>query len=67
METMGCRIEALIHDKGITQREFADMVGVTPIALSRIIRQDRTPHAPILANIATALGVTIDYLVTGKQ
>lgn len=66
MESIGKRIEALMREKKLSQKELAVMAGVTESALSRYINNERQPKAEILANIATALNTTSDYLINGK-
>ena len=60
---LGGRISELLTKNGLTQRELAEMVGVTEVSMSRYIRGDRAPKGPILANIAIALHTTSDYLL----
>lgn len=43
------------------------MIGVTESALSRYISNEREPKLETLANLATALDTTIDYLMTGAK
>ena len=62
-ETLGGRISELLEKNGLTQRELADKAGVTEVSMSRYISGDRTPKAPIIANIALALHTTSDYLL----
>ena len=62
-ETLGGRISELLDKNGMTQRELADMVGVTETSMSRYIKGDRMPKGPIIANIALALHTTADYLL----
>lgn len=67
MEKLGDRITVLLKDKHITQKELAMMIGVTESALSRYIRGEREPKLEVLANLATALDTTMDYLTTGAK
>ena len=60
---LGDRISELLGKNGLTQRELADIVGVTEVSMSRYIKGDRTPKGPIIANIAKALHTTTDYLL----
>ena len=57
----------LLKEQDISQKDFAQDIGATESAVSKYISDDRTPRMEILANMATALGVTVDYLVTGKE
>jgi len=51
----------------MTQQELAEAVGVTPQHISAIEQDKRDPSLSSLAKLAEELGVTIDYLVTGKE
>lgn len=65
MDTIGSRISKMLNQAGYTQKDLADMAGVTEAAISRYIKNERAPKAIIAANIATALGTTTDYLIEG--
>ena len=60
---IGKRIEKLLIQSNISQRELAKMVGTDESIISRIIKGERTPKSDMLANIATALHTTSDYLL----
>ncbi len=66
-EKIGNRIEKLLKASGYTQRELALMVGVTEAAMSRYIRNEREPKIEVVANLATALNTTSDYLISGTS
>lgn len=58
------RLTEKIKESGLKQKELADLVGVTEVALSRYLTYpDRLPKTAVLANIATALHTTTDYLL----
>lgn len=67
MSTIGERIQALMKESDYTQKELASMVGVTESAMSRYINDDRIPKSSIVANLATALNTTSDYIISGKE
>ena len=67
MEGFGRRVIQLLEEIGYTQREFATMIGVSEGALSRYLKDEREPKMEIIANIATALNTTTDYLLVGKE
>lgn len=66
-EKIGDRIEKLLKDSGYTQKELALMVGVTEAAMSRYVRNEREPKIEVVANLATALNTTTDYLINGTS
>ncbi len=60
---LGQRILQAIRSKGISQRELAVTIGVTEAVISRYISGERDPKPDVIANIATALHTTSDYLL----
>lgn len=64
---VGDRILTLVKEKKISQKDLALMIGVSESALSRYIKNEREPSIEVMANLATALDTTIDYLTTGAQ
>lgn len=59
----GERLLSLLQKQGITQKQLADLVNTTEATLSRYVSGDREPKAEMLANIATALNTTSDFLL----
>lgn len=57
---MSHRIKDLIKEKGYTQQEFADKLGMTRVGLSQLI--NGKPSYPTLEKIATALDVPMWHL-----
>lgn len=62
-KSFGQRLSSLLQKQGITQKELADRINTTEATLSRYVSGDREPKADMLANIATALHTTSDYLL----
>jgi transcriptional regulator with XRE-family HTH domain len=60
------RIINALNRTGISQRQLADATGMTEVSISRYVKGKRIPSAEILGRIADVLGVTTDYLITGK-
>jgi transcriptional regulator with XRE-family HTH domain len=60
---LGDRISELLKKRNISQKELATQIGVTEAAMSRYIAGTREPKPEVLANIATALHTTSDYLL----
>ncbi len=63
--TIGNRIAELMKKMGYTQKELANMIGVTEASMSRYLSNDREPKMEVIANLATALNTTTDYLISG--
>ena len=60
---LGERISELLKEQGIQQKELAERICITEAAMSRYISGSREPSPAIIANIATALHTTSDYLL----
>lgn len=66
METLGKRIAALRHEKGLKQDELAEMMKVSPQAVSKWENDQSCPDISSLPALASILGVTVDELLSGK-
>ena len=60
---IGAKIRSLRQQNGLTQKELAARIGLTEASMSRYISGDRDPKPDVLANIATALQTTSDFLL----
>jgi len=63
---IGQRIRKRREALNITQQELAQALGVTPQHISVVEQDKRVPSLTFLAKLAEQLGVSIDYLVSGK-
>ncbi len=63
---IGQRIRKRRDVLNITQQELAQALGVTPQHISVVEQNKRVPSLTFLAKLAEQLGVSIDYLVSGK-
>lgn len=63
MKNTGERIKALLNEKKMTQRQLAELSGVTESALSHYIKGDRIPSGVASVNIAYALSTTVNYIL----
>lgn len=59
------RINKLMHDLDINQKDLCERTGICRSTLSRYIAGARNPKSSTLKNIANALNTTPDYL-TGR-
>ncbi len=62
-KSFGEKVLELLAERRMTQKELAELINTTEVTLSRYITGDREPKAETLANIATALQTTSDYLL----
>ena len=62
-KTLGERISEMLQIQGLQQKELAEQIGITETAMSRYITGTRDPKPEVIANMATALHTTSDYLL----
>ena len=63
---LGARIAALRRNAGLSQGELARRLQISPSAVGMYEQGRREPSAQLLVAMANLLGVTTDYLLTGK-
>ena len=62
------RLQSEIDYLGLSRKEFAAKVGIKKRALDAYLGpQQSMPPADIAVKIAAALGLSVEYLVTGKE
>ena len=61
------RINSLIKEKKMTQETLSEVAGVKYQTLRNWSARDIFPQAPEAVRIASALGVSVEYLVTGDN
>src|SRR5690606_38370640 len=64
--TIGQRIRALRRSKKLTQAQLAKVAGVSSPAVTEWEKDSYLPKAASLEAIANRLGVTTEYILTGK-
>ena len=64
---IGQRIKALRKERGLTQEGFAESVGLTVSAVSKIEIGDRVPSIDTFVLLSGFFGVSLDYIVLGKE
>jgi len=67
METLAERINRLRATRHMSQRALAERIGVTHASVIRIENGEHKPRADSLHPMARALGVSTDYLLTGRD
>lgn len=65
--TVGRRIAMLRKDRGLSQEQLAEMLGVSGQAVSKWENDQTCPDISLLPQLARILGVTVDELLSGKQ
>ena len=65
-ETFIERLERLMEDKGLQQKDLAEKAGISSNGISTWKITGALPRADIAVKIADILGVTVEYLITGN-
>ena len=65
--TIGKRIAALRREKNLIQDDLAQMLEVSPQAVSKWENDQTCPDISLLPKLAKILGVSVDELLSGKQ
>ena len=60
---LGSRIQEIREDQGLTQTELAARVRTSQSTISQIEAGDRNPSYRMLVKLASALGVTVGYVL----
>ncbi|MES1242584.1 MAG: helix-turn-helix transcriptional regulator [Acidobacteriota bacterium] len=66
-EGLGERLSRLRRAKGWNQREMGRRMGLKGSQISKLERGSVTPRADILPRLSEVLGVSADYLLTGRS
>lgn len=61
------RLKELLEKRCMSQKELAQKAGLTEAAICRYLKGERIPRTPAMAQMAGALGVSMDFLATGKE
>lgn len=64
--TLGNRVAMLRRKKELKQDALAEMLGVSPQAVSKWENDQSCPDISLLPKLSQILGVTVDELLTGK-
>ena len=61
------RVKKLIKAHKITQKQFAEYINMPSGTFEGLMYHNREPIVSLALDIATALGVTVEYLVNGND
>jgi transcriptional regulator with XRE-family HTH domain len=64
---IGCHVRRTREALDLKQQDLADQVGVTSQHISRIELDQTAPSVQTLLKLSQTLGVTTDYLLTGRE
>jgi len=64
---IGCRIQRLRADKGITQDMLAQQLHISSCYAGKLEQGIRTPSLELCISLAEYFNVSLDYLILGKS
>ena len=67
IEKVGLQIAELRKNKGLTQNDLGERLGVSFQAVSKWERGETLPDTAILPDLANILGTTVDYILNGGE
>lgn len=67
MSAVGERTKVVRKKKNISQEELAEMIGISPVHLSRIENGHVMPKIDILVELCTKLEISSDFLLLGRH
>lgn len=59
----GDKLKEMLEEKEISQKDFAATLNMAPTTLNGYIKNNRQPDFETMKNIASALNVSIDFLL----
>lgn len=57
------KVRELLIEQNMTQKDLCDEIDISEVTLIRYFNGERNPVTEVLANMATALHTTVDYLI----
>lgn len=66
-EGYGARLRRVREERGFTQKDVADAVGISKSAIQQWEQEKSRPIGSNLVNAAAFLGVAPDYIITGRE
>lgn len=63
---IGEKIQDLMKKSNLNQKELAEKINITEAAMSKYIKNERTPRVDVLLNLSKELGVDIEYFLGEK-
>ena len=67
LKALGKRIRDVRKEKGLTQVELGDLVDMEKPNMNRLEKGGTNPTVLTLKKICNALGITLDYLLSGLR
>lgn len=67
VESLGDRVRRLRRDRGWSQEQLCKRAGISKSFISEVENSAATPGGPVLIKLASSLGASLDYLLTGRE
>lgn len=67
MLPLGDNIKRMLRKRKMSRRELGDLLGVCEGSISRYIYGEREPNLSQLVKMSDIFGVSLDWLITGKE
>lgn len=64
---LGEKIKKLRHLRGLTQKELAEIAGISELSIVLYEKGKRKPRVDVLSKIAKALDISLEYLLSEKE
>ena len=64
---LGQRLKELREEKGFTQKQLAQTLGINSVTYLHYEKEQREPPLSLLADFALYFGVSVDYLLGLKE
>lgn len=64
---LGQRLKELREEKGLTQKELAEKLGINSVTYLHYEKTQREPPLALLADMAAFFDVSVDYLLGLKE
>lgn len=61
------KIKRLMEFENMNQKQLADEIGLTPVAVSRYLSGKRKPTIDFAVSISKAFGVSLDWLLKDEH
>lgn len=67
MDNFISRLEALLNDRKISNKQMCLDIGITTSAVTTWKKRNTIPSADVVLKIAKYLDVSLEYLITGEE
>jgi len=61
------KVTRLMRERGISQKQLAELSGITESSVSRYLHNNQRPRMDVVVNIARALHVETEYLLDEEE